>query len=96
MKRTQAKTIGQIVDDFLKQEQLDTQLDEYRACALWPEIMGQGVNRYTTRRHVNCGIMTVHIASAPLRNELTMMRSRIVEEINRVLGREVIKDIIFK
>lgn len=96
MKRTQAQTVGQIVENFLKQENLDTQLDELRANALWPQIVGDGINRYTARRSVAGGVLTVYITSAPLRNELMLMRTAIMARINEALGREVIRDIVFR
>lgn len=95
MKRTEAKTIGDIVNNFLKQENLDTQLDEYRAAALWPHIVGDGINRYTISRDVRNGVMHVRLSSASLRAELTMLRSALVTRINEAMGHEVIKDIIF-
>ena len=87
MKRTEAQTIGQIVENFLHEEHLDARLDELRASALWPQVVGYGINRYTAARNVAGGVMTVHITSAPLRNELMLMRSSIVERINEALGR---------
>ena len=96
MKRTEAKTIGEIVDQFLHEERLDTQLDECRASALWPQIVGQGINRYTSRRAVHDGVMTVWLTSAPLRAEMMLNRGRIVQIINEALGKQVIRDIIFK
>ncbi|MBQ0121125.1 MAG: DUF721 domain-containing protein [Bacteroidales bacterium] len=95
MKRTQAQQIGDIINGYLKQENLDLALDEHRASALWPEIVGQGVNRYTMRRWVKDGVMHVQLSSAPLRNELMLNRSRIVALVNEALGREVIHDIVF-
>ena len=96
MKRTDAKNIGQIINDLLKQENLDVALDEHRASALWPEIVGDGINRYTIRRYVHNGVMTVHLSSASLANELMLNRASIIQRINEALGREIIREIIFK
>ena len=95
MKRTEAKNIGQIINDLLKKENLDVALDEHRACALWPQIVGDGINRYTIKRYVKGGIMTVHLSSAPLANELMLNRDRIIQSINQALGRDIIHEIIF-
>lgn len=95
MKRTQATTIGEIVQDYLKKKNLDVALDEHRASALWPQIVGQGINRYTVSRWVKDGVMHVQLSSAPLRNELMLNRSRVIATINEALGREVIRDIVF-
>lgn len=96
MKRTEAKNIGQIIDDLLKKEKLDVALDEHRASVLWPQIVGDGINRYTIKRFVNNGVMTVHLSSASLANELMLNRAALIARINEALGREIIHEIIFK
>ena len=96
MKRTEAKNVGQIINDLLKKENLDVALDEHRACALWPQIVGDGINRYTISRSVMNGVMTVRLSSASLANELMLIRASIIQRINEALGREIIHEIIFK
>lgn len=96
MKRTEARNIGQIINDLLRQENLDVALDEHRASALWPQIVGDGINRYTIKRYVKDGVMTVHLSSASLKAELTLIRASIIQRLNEALGREIIHEIIFK
>jgi len=96
MKRTEARDIGQIINDVLKRENLDVALDEHRASALWPQIVGDGINRYTIRRFVKDGVMTVYLSSAALKSELMLNREGIIQRINEALGREIIREIIFK
>ncbi len=96
MKRTYPKSIAEVIDGFMKAEQFDTQLNEQRASALWPQIVGQGINRYTISRDVRDGVLIVRLSSAPLRNELMMNRSALIKRINEALGQEVIREIIFQ
>ena len=96
MKRTEAQNVGQIINDLLKKENLDVALDEHRASALWPQIVGDGINRYTISRSVRDGVMTVRLSSASLANELMLIRANIIQRINEALGREIIHEIIFK
>ena len=96
MKRTEAKNVGQIINDLLKKENLDVAPDEHRACALWPQIVGDGINRYTIRRYVKDGVMNVHLSSASLANELMLNRAHLIQRINEALGRDIIHEIIFK
>ena len=87
MKRTEAKNVGQIINDLLQKEHLDV---------LWPQIVGNGINRYTISRSVTGGVMTVRLSSASLANELMLIRASIIQRINEALGREIIHEIIFK
>ncbi len=95
MKRTEAKQVGDIINNFLKEEHLEGKFDEQRALTLWGEIVGPGINRYTVRRYVTEGVMHVMLSSAPLRNEMMLTRSSLIEKINKAIGRDVIKEIVF-
>lgn len=96
MKRTNAQSVGDIINQVLRQERLDVRLDEQRALAMWPQLVGPGINRYTTARSVKDGVLTFTISSAPLRNQLMLSRSSLITRINEALGRDVIKEIIFR
>jgi len=96
MKRRNALSVGEIVEQFLKQEKIDSEYDQQRALLLWPEIVGPGINRYTTSRTISNGVMTITLCSASLRNELMFNRELLVKRINEALGRDVVKDIILR
>ncbi len=95
MKRTEPKTIKEIIDRVLDDESIRDAARAQRISFLWPEIVGPGINRHTIRRYVSGGIFHVYIDSAPLKNELQFHRSRLVEQLNRAAGAEVITDITF-
>ena len=96
MKRTEDETVGDIITRLLKAENLEQKFDEQRVAAMWKDVVGQGINRYTVNRSVRNGVLYVTISSAPLPHELMMNRSRLVSRINDFMGHEVIHDIVFR
>lgn len=96
MKRTEAKSIADIIGDFMQQEDIETTMLEHKALQLWGQVVGPGVNRLTTERYVDNGIITVKIASAALRNDLMLSRTHLIERLNQLAGKPVIRDIIFR
>lgn len=94
MKRTEPKILNSIIEEALRETSLSDTFREQQACYLWPEVVGPGVNRYTTRRYIDRGKLHVYIASGPLKGELQFMRSHIAEELNRAVGSNVITEII--
>ncbi len=96
MKRTNAKSIAEIIGDFMQQEDIETAVLEQKALRLWSQVVGQGVNRLTTERYVDDGVITVKIASASLRNDLMLSRSNLIAQLNNLVGKPVIKEIIFR
>lgn len=94
MKRTYPKRIDEIINQALKESDAENSFNEYKVCYLWPEVVGPGVNRYTTRRFVESGVMHVYISSASLKNELQFMRSTLIEQLNQMAGASVIHSIV--
>lgn len=95
MKRTEPMSLGDILSKAFEQAGITDQLAQQRACFIWPEIVGHGINRLTTRRYVENGVMHVYISSAPLKQELSFHRERLVELINKAVGSNVIHQIQF-
>lgn len=96
MKRTETKSIAEIIGDFMQQEDIELTMLEHRALQHWVNVVGPGVNRMTTERFVENGVITVKISSAALRNDLMLSRSSIIAQLNQLVGKPVIKEIIFR
>ena len=96
MKRTEPKSIAEIIGDFMQQEDIEATMLEHKALHLWQEVVGPGVNRMTPERYVENGVITVKINSAALRNELMLSRSGIIAQLNKLVGKDVIREIIFR
>ena len=94
MKRRYPEQIGNIIEKVLKENEISSSLNEQKISYLWPEIVGPGINRYTTRRFVESGTLHVFISSASLKNELQYMRSHLIESLNKAAGANVINRIV--
>lgn len=95
MKRTEPKSIDQIIRESIEQAGMTDTVAEQRACYLWAEVVGPVINRYTFKRYVERGVMHVYLTSAALKNELSFNRSSLVRRINQAVGSEAITLIIF-
>ncbi|MBQ4292122.1 MAG: DUF721 domain-containing protein [Muribaculaceae bacterium] len=95
MKRTDPKAIGEIINGIISDCNLENAYAEQKACFLWPQIVGQGINRLTTRRFVANGVMHVFLTSAPLKNELRFTAPKLIEAINSAVGTNILSDIVF-
>lgn len=94
MKRTEAESIGNIIERVMREGNNSRKVMLQRASYMWVEVVGPGVNRYTTRRYVtDDGVLHVFVSSAALKNELSFCRSTIIKSINDALGESIITDI---
>ncbi len=95
MKRTEPRLLNEIITDYLRADGMEQTHNEQKAAYIWPEIVGPGINRYTTRRFVRQGVMHVYLCSASLKSELSFHKERLIEAINRAVGATVITAIQF-
>lgn len=96
MRRNKAESIGDIVRQYLRQEGLETPLNELRVASAWPEVMGLAVARYTGDVFVKNGTLYVHLKSPALRVNLMMARETLVRRLNEHVGAQVIQNIVFR
>ena len=95
MRRNNAEQIGDVIRFFLRQQGLESPLNEYRLVQAWSDVVGPGMARYTSNLYIKNQTLHVHLTSAVLRQELMMARELLVKNLNRQVGAQVIVDIHF-
>ncbi len=95
MKRREAHDITQLLNLYLREEGLETPLNQHRLMAAWPEVAGKVVAKYTRDLSIRNQVLVVHLNSAALRAELQMRRSELMKQLNEKVGSVVIYDIKF-
>lgn len=90
------EAVGDILDRLLKRLEIDKKIDEGKALGLWPGAAGDRLARATRAVSVIRGRMTVECRSPAWANECRMLKPKLVEKLNAGLGREIIKDLVFK
>jgi len=95
MKRKKAIAIGDLVKDYLREEGLETPLNQYRLIQSWGDVMGAGIMRYTGDIFIRNQTLWVKIDSSILRQELGVGRKQIVRRLNEHVGAQVITDVKF-
>lgn len=96
MKRNNAEQIGKLIRNFLRQESLESPLNEQRLLDAWPQLLGPTIASYTDGLFIRNQILYVHLTSAALRQELMMGRELLVRNLNQKVGATVITNIIFR
>ena len=95
MIRKKEQKLGSLLQHFLREQGLETPLNEYRAVQIWPEIVGPAISRYVGKVFIMNCIMYVQIRSAALRENLTHQRTILAQRVNQQIGAQVVNEIRF-
>ncbi len=93
MFRKKTRTIGDILNQVMRQEGLETPLYQRRLVGAWEEVVGDIIAKYTENKYIKNQTLFVKIANPALRADLTMMKTKLVKELNSRVGSFVISDI---
>lgn len=96
MRRNDAEQIGEMLRKFLRQNGLESPLNEYRLVDAWKEVVGPAIARYTNNLYIKNQTLYVHLTSSVLRQELMMGREILIRNLNSYVGAQVIVDIVFR
>lgn len=95
MRRTNSESVGELVRQYLRQQGLESPLNEYRLIQGWSHVMGPTVARYTRDITIRNQTLHVRLSSPAVRQELSMQRRELVARLNAYIGAQVICDILF-
>ena len=93
MKRTNELSLKQALEGLVQDYGLGAKLDEQAIRVLWPDAVGEMINRHTTALALRRGTLTVTVDNAPLRQELTYRRNELKTLMNERIQREVVIDL---
>lgn len=95
MRKSNAESIGVLLHRYLREEGLETPLNQHRLINAWADVMGQGIMHYTGERFIKGQTLYVQIRSSVLKQDLMMSRAMIVRRLNEHVQAQVITDIQF-
>ena len=90
------KPIEDILKEFVKTNNLQSGLDKVNVREAWINLMGNGVNNYTTAIELKHEVLFVQLSSSVLREELSYGNEKIVKMLNESLGKEVVKKLVLR
>lgn len=95
MKRNNTEKLGDVIMQLLRQEGLETPLNQYRLIYSWKDIVGPVIFKHTTNIYIKNQTLYVQLSSSVIRQELQMGREILIRNLNSHVGAQVITDIIF-
>jgi predicted nucleic acid-binding Zn ribbon protein len=87
------KTLKQAIEDLLRTYRLDDKMREAKVKTFWEKRLGTLISKNTRELKIRDGILIAFIESPVIRNEILMGKSALIDDINKELGEEWIRDI---
>ncbi|MFD2513961.1 DUF721 domain-containing protein [Pontibacter locisalis] len=94
-RKADIQPIGDSLKALMKAYRLDGKLGEVQLVQNWEKIMGKPIAMKTQQLYFKDGKLFVRLTSAPLKHELNMSKSKVIELLNIEAGSDVVKDVIF-
>ena len=88
--------IGDVLKQFISQNKLEAGMDVVNVRDAWKNLMGNGVNNYTTEIQLKGSTLYVALSSAVLREELSYGKEKIIKMINEELRKDVVTNLILR
>lgn len=95
-RRNEYHSLSDALKEFINENRLEKGLEKIDARDAWINLMGNGVNNYTTDIQLKGDTLYVALSSSVLREELSYGKEKIVKMLNEELGREIVKKIILR
>lgn len=95
MFRKKVRSIGELLPEFLRNEGLETPLQQKRLIDSWDAVVGAPIAAYCGEKFIKNQTLFVKLQNPALRADLTMNRSILVRQLNEQVGSQVIADIRF-
>ena len=93
MFRRKVQPLDDLLNQFLRQEGLESPLLQKRIIAAWDTVTGETITPYTQEKFIKNQTLFVKIINPALRSNLCMMQSDLVKKLNAAVGSMVITEI---
>lgn len=88
--------LGEALQEFIEQNKLQKGMDKVEVREAWANLMGNGVNNYTTAVELQNHTLFVSLSSSVLREELGHGKSKIIAMLNEELGKDLVKKLVLR
>ena len=83
------------IKKFLNNFGLTQSVNQNTAIVLWDEVVGEKISKNTEPISVEHGTLTVSVSNPTWRQELVFKQQDIINQLNKKLGKNTIKEVRF-
>jgi len=95
-RKAEESTLGDVLQGFIKNNNLEQGLDKVAISEAWHAVLGTAISKYTTNIILERDVLYVQLSSSVLREELSYGTDKIIRLINEEVGKPVVKKLVLR
>ena len=92
----QPEKVAKILERLTTKMGIAARLEAEKAVVLWEEAVGKNIARRAKAVSIRNRILFVVVQNSAWLQELSLLKEGIIEKVNSLVGKEVVKDIVFR
>lgn len=88
------QSIGDLIREFYKLHHRENSIEETKILESWNSVVGEFIGYHTLDLKIRNDILYVKVDADSLRTELMYSKTLLIKNLNRVAGKELLKDIV--
>jgi len=88
------KPLGELIKEFYEQHRGSDYMDEVKLINSWPKVVGPFIASHTIDLCIKNQVLFVRVDSDALRSELGYSKSLLIRNLNGIVGKDVVSEIV--
>ena len=88
------RPLGNLIKEFYELHKGPEYLEEQRIIQSWPQVVGPFIASHTIDLSIKNQVLFVRVDSDALRSELGYSKSLLIKNLNEVVGKEMVREIV--
>jgi hypothetical protein len=89
-------SIQDAIRQFLNSSKIKGSIQAMRIEDIWEQLMGKTIARYTDKIQIFGNKLVITTQVAPLKQELTYQKEKIMQRVNEALKENIIKEVVIQ
>jgi len=94
-RKSDTTTLKDAINSMMESYKIKGKFDENKLIGSWDALMGAPIAKRTEKIFLKEKVLFVKLNSAPLRQELTIAKSKVLEIIHRHFDKDLVTDVKF-
>ena len=95
-RKFEPQLLGKVLSEIIESKALYRGITNEKINGLWDQLLGDKISQFTDKVELRNETLYVSLSSAPLREELSYGKEKIMRMLNEEMGKETIKKIVLR